>query len=66
MNQFGGGEAAALTLWQRRGVKVLPGAYLTHASGHGTDPGESYIRVALVDSEAATVEALERIVSVAV
>jgi N-succinyldiaminopimelate aminotransferase len=41
------GEAAALKLWQKTGVRVLPGAYLSREVG-GQNPGKSYIRVALV------------------
>ncbi len=62
MTQFGGGEAAAVTLWQRAGVKVVPGAYLTAKVGESVDPGSAYIRIALVQDLAATREALERVV----
>jgi aspartate/methionine/tyrosine aminotransferase len=41
------GEAAALKLWTTTGVRVLPGAYLSRAAG-GDNPGQGYIRVALV------------------
>jgi N-succinyldiaminopimelate aminotransferase len=41
------GEAAALKLWQKTGVRVLPGAYLSREVG-GQNPGKGYIRVALV------------------
>ena len=41
------GEAAALKLWQETGVRVLPGAYLAQDSG-GVNPGQGYVRVALV------------------
>ncbi|SLN35607.1 aminotransferase class I/II-fold pyridoxal phosphate-dependent enzyme [Pseudooctadecabacter jejudonensis] len=41
------GEAAALTLWREDGVRVLPGAYLSRPGPAG-DPGQGYIRVALV------------------
>lgn len=41
------GEAAALRLWQETGVRVLPGAYLGRDAGQG-NPGQGYIRVALV------------------
>ncbi len=43
------GEEAALKLWQKTGVRVLPGAYLSRAVG-GHNPGAGYIRVALVAS----------------
>jgi aspartate/methionine/tyrosine aminotransferase len=41
------GEQAALELWQKTGVRVLPGAYLAQGEA-GQNPGEHYIRVALV------------------
>jgi N-succinyldiaminopimelate aminotransferase len=41
------GETATLTLWQKTGVRVLPGAYLSRDAG-GQNPGKGYIRVALV------------------
>lgn len=41
------GEAAALTLWQKTGVRVLPGAYLSREVA-GYNPGKGYIRVAMV------------------
>ncbi len=41
------GEEATIRLWRETGVKVLPGAYLGRAVG-GENPGQGYIRVALV------------------
>lgn len=41
------GEAAAKKLWHETGVKVLPGGYLGHDK-NGGNPGQGYIRVALV------------------
>ena len=41
------GEAAALKLWRETGVRVLPGAYLAQGAP-GQNPGEGYIRVAMV------------------
>jgi aspartate/methionine/tyrosine aminotransferase len=64
MNHLGGAEAAALTIWQRSGVKVLPGVYLAHEDRHGTNPGRDFVRVALVHDAATVREALERIVEV--
>lgn len=43
------GEEAALKLWRKTGVRVLPGAYLSRDVG-GHNPGAGYIRVALVAS----------------
>lgn len=41
------GEVATLKLWQETGVRVLPGAYLAQGKP-GQNPGEGYIRVAMV------------------
>lgn len=65
LSQFGSGADAAVTLWQRCGVKVVPGAFLGSADRHGVNPGETYVRVALVHDEATIREALERVVLVA-
>jgi aspartate/methionine/tyrosine aminotransferase len=64
MSQFGGGSDAAVTLWKRLGVKVIPGAYLAQAGRDGTNPGARYVRVALVQDAATIREALERIVCI--
>ncbi|MDF3415347.1 aminotransferase class I/II-fold pyridoxal phosphate-dependent enzyme [Sulfitobacter sp. M57] len=40
-------EAAAVKLWRETGVKVLPGGYLAQDT-NGENPGNKYIRVALV------------------
>ena len=62
MAAFGGGEAAAKTLWKGCGVRVLPGVYLAQAEPDGVNPGTDYIRVALVHKADVTREALTRIV----
>ena len=63
MADFGGGEAAATTLWKGCGVRVLPGAYLAQAGLDGANPGRDYIRVALVHDRDTTRAALTRIVA---
>jgi aspartate/methionine/tyrosine aminotransferase len=52
------GEAAALKLWRETGVRVLPGAYLSQGEP-GSNPGEQYIRVALVAAKEQTRHALQ-------
>jgi aspartate/methionine/tyrosine aminotransferase len=59
--EFGGGEAAAETIWKECGVKILPGGYLAQPDGQGINPGSSYARVALVESLDATEQALSRV-----
>ncbi len=63
MSHLGGGVEATVTLWKRAGVKVVPGAYLSQPNREGINPGEKYVRVALVHPSATIREALERVVS---
>ncbi len=63
MSHLGGGVEATVTLWKRCGVKVVPGAYLCQANRDGHNPGERYVRVALVHPAATVREALERVVA---
>ncbi|HVY42594.1 MAG TPA: aminotransferase class I/II-fold pyridoxal phosphate-dependent enzyme [Hyphomicrobiaceae bacterium] len=64
MSHLGNGVDAAVTLWKRCGVKVVPGAYLARTNREGINPGEKYVRVALVHDVATVREALERVVAV--
>ena len=54
------GEAAAIRIWRETGVRVLPGAYLSREVD-GANPGQGYIRVALVADEQETERGLEAI-----
>jgi N-succinyldiaminopimelate aminotransferase len=63
VSQFGSSVDATVALWQRAGLKVVPGAYLAQPDEHGYNPGEHYIRVALVHPPAVIREALSRIVA---
>jgi aspartate/methionine/tyrosine aminotransferase len=63
MAQFGGGSNAAVTLWQRAGVKVLPGGFLAQPAADGTNPGDDYVRVALVHEPATIEDALSRLMA---
>lgn len=60
----GGSEAVTRKLWQDAGVRVLPGRYLAREQDDGSNPGEGYIRVAMVQDKATTAEALHRLVAV--
>jgi succinyldiaminopimelate transaminase len=57
----GDGEKAAAVLWRQAAVRVMPGAYLARAGDDGVNPGNGYIRCALVHELDATAEAIERI-----
>jgi aspartate/methionine/tyrosine aminotransferase len=62
--EVGDGEAATVRLWREAGVKALPGKYLsrrTGPEGGGVDPGEAYIRLALVAPEAEVRRGLEAV-----
>ncbi|MBV7380276.1 aminotransferase class I/II-fold pyridoxal phosphate-dependent enzyme [Maritimibacter dapengensis] len=52
------GEAAAMKLWTKTGIRVLPGAYLAR-DVDGVNPGRNYIRVALVAAKEEMQRALE-------
>jgi aspartate/methionine/tyrosine aminotransferase len=64
VSAHGGDEAAALKLWRDGGLRVIPGHYLAREGADGRNPGDGYIRVALVSDEETTAEALHRLVSV--
>jgi aspartate/methionine/tyrosine aminotransferase len=46
--EVGDGEAAAVRLWRDAAIRVLPGAYLGRRDADGINPGDRFIRVALV------------------
>jgi len=60
----GNGEAAARRLWAEAGLRVLPGAYMARPDAEGRNPGDPYIRVALVHEPEVVEEGLERLVHV--
>jgi aspartate/methionine/tyrosine aminotransferase len=60
----GGDEAAALQLWRKAGLRVVPGRYLARDQADGSNPGRGYIRVAMVHDQETTAQALRRLVAV--
>ena len=48
-------------LYKNYNIKVLPGEFLAREDEHGINPGKNYIRIALVENEANTKIALQRI-----
>jgi aspartate/methionine/tyrosine aminotransferase len=63
----GNGEDVTLRLWREAGVRVLPGAYMgreTEPGKNQSNPGFSYIRVALVNDLSTILTALDRMVPV--
>jgi len=59
----GGDEAATVRLWREAGLRVVPGRYLAHPQPDGSNPGEGFIRVAMVHDHDTTAEALHRLVA---
>jgi aspartate/methionine/tyrosine aminotransferase len=59
----GGDEAATVQLWREAGLRVVPGRYLAHPQPDGSNPGEGFIRVAMVHDHDTTAEALHRLVA---
>jgi N-succinyldiaminopimelate aminotransferase len=60
----GGDEAVTLRLWREAGLRVIPGRYLAREQADGSNPGAGYIRVAMVQNQETTAEALHRLVAV--
>jgi aspartate/methionine/tyrosine aminotransferase len=60
----GDGEVAAKKLWAEAGLRVLPGAYMARPDTAGVNPGQPYIRVALVHEPGIVEQGLARLVSV--
>lgn len=59
---LGGGETVAVRLWREAGVRTIPGGYLAGPGLAGTNPGDRWLRIAMVESLALTEDALVRIV----
>jgi N-succinyldiaminopimelate aminotransferase len=62
--QVGNGEEFALKAWREQGVRLLPGATMGREISAGktqSNPGFSYVRVALVNDLSTIMTALERL-----
>lgn len=57
-------EEAAVRLWRDAGVRALPGSYAARTGADGINPGDGFIRLALVEDCETTAEALHRLVAV--
>ena len=60
----GSDEEITRRLWRDGGLRVIPGNYLARDGADGLNPGDGYIRVALVQDKETTAEALHRLVAV--
>jgi aspartate/methionine/tyrosine aminotransferase len=62
VSQHGGSEDVTKRLWAEAGVRVVPGRYLAREQADGSNPGTDFIRVAMVQNNETTAEALHRLV----
>ncbi|MGE0750748.1 MAG: aminotransferase class I/II-fold pyridoxal phosphate-dependent enzyme [Variibacter sp.] len=62
VSAHGSDEDVTLRLWREAGVRVVPGSYLARVGADGSNPGDGFLRVAMVQDAATTAEALHRIV----
>src|SRR4051794_12549263 len=62
VSAHGGDEAATIRLYRDAGGRVLPGSYLARQQPDGFNPGDGYIRLALVQDSETIAEALHRLV----
>jgi len=60
----GDGEAAALKLWREAGLRSLPGPYIGRANAAGINPGQNYIRLAIVHDEDTVAAGMRRLLRV--
>jgi len=60
----GDGVKAAERLWREAAIRTLPGRYMAQPDGAGNNPGDRYIRIALVHDAATVAGALGRMVRV--
>jgi aspartate/methionine/tyrosine aminotransferase len=64
VSALGGDEAVAARLWREAGLRVIPGRYLARDGADGRNPGKGYLRIALVQDQGTTAEAMHRLVAV--
>ena len=53
--------AFTLKLYEKYNIKVLPGEFLGRDNAHGENPGKGFVRIALVQTQEKTKNALQRI-----
>lgn len=64
ISAIGSDEDVTLRLWREAGLRVIPGSYLARAQQDGSNPGDGFLRLAMVQDNATTAEALHRLVTV--
>jgi aspartate/methionine/tyrosine aminotransferase len=60
----GDGEAAALKLWREAALRVLPGPYIGRPNAAGINPGQRYIRIAIVHDDDTVAAGMRRLLQV--
>jgi N-succinyldiaminopimelate aminotransferase len=60
----GDGVKATETLWREAAIRTVPGRYMARPNASGKNPGDAYIRVALVHDNATIAAAFERMLRV--
>ncbi|HEX4111491.1 MAG TPA: aminotransferase class I/II-fold pyridoxal phosphate-dependent enzyme [Stellaceae bacterium] len=60
----GDGEEAALKLWREAGLRSLPGPYIGRANAAGVNPGQNYIRLAIVHDDDTIAAGMRRLLRV--
>ena len=55
---------AVTKMLEEAGLRVIPGRYLARDQADGSNPGLGYIRVAMVQDQETTAQALHRLVAV--
>lgn len=63
VSAYGDSESVVKTLWKDCGVKLIPGKYLARTNADGSNPGEGFVRLAMVADLETTKEALGRMVT---
>ena len=63
IGKFASAAAESLARQPEAAVKVMPGAYLSKPDNNNLNPGEKYIRVALVQEPAFVSQSLSRMVN---
>ncbi|MEW5425062.1 aminotransferase class I/II-fold pyridoxal phosphate-dependent enzyme [Amorphus sp. 3PC139-8] len=61
VSAFGDDAEVTRRMWVDTGVRAVPGSYLGAPMPDGSNPGVGYVRLALVQDEAATEEAMNRL-----
>jgi N-succinyldiaminopimelate aminotransferase len=59
--EVGDGERIAVALWREAAIRVLPGGYVARPGSDAVNPGQNYIRLALVHDEPTLETAFARI-----